>query len=140
VSDYHDWLRRPGYRREALTLGDRKKMMNQTDTDIGPQLRDAITQFLVPLQTMQPVNVAAFERLHALAVDLLHCYKDKEYVSKSLLHELHTSIKIITAETAHRAKERQVLEDMTAKLQMCFDLLLIGETPEKRNPGIPRIV
>jgi len=114
--------------------------MKKTDTEIGPQLREAITQFIVPLQTMQPVNVAAFERLYALAIDLLHCYKGKEYVSKSLLNELHTSVKIIVAETAHRAKERQVMEDMASKLQMCIDLLLIGETPEDRKPGVPRIM
>jgi hypothetical protein len=115
-------------------------MTLRTDKEIAPELREAFTRFFVPFQTMQGVDVAAFERLHALSVELMRSYKGKDLVSKSLLNELYSAPKIIRAESIHRKSDRQVLEQMADKLEMCFGLLLLDEIPEDRKPGVPRIV
>ncbi len=115
-------------------------MTFRTDSEIAPDLREAVTQFLVPLQTMQPTDVRAFERLHLLVVELMRSYKGSDRVSKSLLHELYSVPRVIFAELEHRPAERQILEQMAQKLEMCFGLLLLGEVPEDRKPGVPRII
>ena len=115
-------------------------MKHRTDSEIAPELREAAIQFLGPLQTMQPIDVRAFERLHSLAVELMHTYKGNDRVSKSLLHELHTLPLIISAELQHRPADRLALEQMAQKLEYCFSLLLLGEVPEDRKLGVPRIV
>ena len=115
-------------------------MTLRTDEEIAPELREAFTSFFVPLQTTRRVDVAAFERLHALSVELLHSYKGKDLVSKSLLNELYSAPRIIRAESVHRKTGREMLEQMADKLEMCFGLLLLDETPEDRKPGVPRII
>ena len=115
-------------------------MTHRTDSEIAPELREAVTQFLIPLQTMQPTDVRAFERLHTLVIELMRSYKGIDRVSKSLLNELYSVPRIISAEIEHRPTERLVLEEMAQKLEYCFGLLLLGEVPEDRKPGVPRIV
>jgi hypothetical protein len=113
-------------------------MTHRYDSEIAPELREAVTQFLVPLQTMHRVDVVAFNRLHDLVVELMHSYKGSDLVSKSLLHELYSVPRIIFGELEHRPTDRQVLEQMAQKLDYCFSLLLLGEVPEDRKPGVPR--
>jgi hypothetical protein len=113
-------------------------MNTRRDTEIAPELREAITRFVVPLQTTRSVDSAAFEHLQALTVELMHWYKGKDLVSKSLLNEIYTTSRIIQAESVHAKANREVLERMAAKLEMCFGLLLLNETPEDRKPGVPR--
>ena len=115
-------------------------MTLRTDKEIAPELREAITRFVVPLQRMQGVNASAFERVYALAVELMRSYKGKDLVSKSLLNELYTTSRVIRAESVHGKIDRQVLEQMADKLEMCFGLLLLNEAPEDRKPGVPRII
>jgi hypothetical protein len=115
-------------------------MTHRTDDEIAPELREAVTQFLTPLQTMQPTDVAAFKRLHTLVVELMRSCKGSDRVSKSLLHELYSVPRVISAEIAHRPTERHVLEEMSQDLEFCFDQLLLGEVPEDRKPGAPRIM
>jgi hypothetical protein len=115
-------------------------MTHRTDSEIAPELREAVTQFLVPLKTMQPVDVGAFDRIHGLVVELMHSYKGSDRVSKSLLHELFAVPRSISAELEHRSAERDTLEQMAQMLEYCFGLLLLDETPEDRKPGVPRIV
>ena len=115
-------------------------MKFRTDSEIAPDLREAVTQFLVPLRTMQPTDVRAFDCLHSLVVELMRSYKGSDRVSKSLLHELYSVPRVISAELEHRPAERQILEQMAQKLEVCFGLLLLGEVPEDRKPGVPRII
>jgi hypothetical protein len=113
---------------------------NRTDVEIGNELREVITRLIVPLQTRGPIDLVAFERLHSLTVELMRLYKGQDAVSKSLLREIKVAAKIIRAEAPYRAKEENVLEEMARKLEWNFDLLLLGEVPEDRRPGVPRII
>ena len=115
-------------------------MTARTDKDIAPELREAITRFVVPLQTMQGVDAEAFERLHVLSTELMRSYKGKDLVSKSLLNEIYITSRVIRAESVHAKTDRQILEQMADKLEMCFGLLLLNEVPEDRKPGVPRII
>jgi hypothetical protein len=115
-------------------------MTLRTDKEIAPELREAITRFVVPLQTMQGVDALAFERLYAISVELMRSYKGKDLVSKSLLNELYTTSRIIRAESVHGKTDLQIIAQMADKLEMCFGLLLLNEVPEDRRAGVPRIV
>jgi hypothetical protein len=113
---------------------------HSSEAEITTALREAFTSFFVPLQRMQPVDVAAFEKLHAHIVVLMRFYKGKELVSKSLLYEVRSASKILIGELEHRPAEKAILESMISRLEMSFDLLLLGEVPEDREPGVPRII
>lgn len=115
-------------------------MSTRTDTEIAPELRAAVTRFVVPLQTTRIVDSAAFERLHALTLELMRSYKGKDLVSKSLLNELYVTSRVIQAESAHAKTERGALEAMANKLETCVGLLLKNEVLEERQSGIPRII
>ena len=115
-------------------------MTLRTDTEIAPELREAINRFVVPLQTMQGVDASAFERLYALSVELMRSYKGKDLISKSLLNELYSASRVIRTESVHGKTDRKVLEQMADKLEMCFGLLLLNELPEARRPGVPRFI
>jgi hypothetical protein len=112
----------------------------RSEAEIATALREAFTSFFVPLQRMQPVDVAAFEKLHAQIVELMRFYKGKAHVSKSLLYEVRAASKILMGELQHRPAEKVILEEMLSRLEMSFDLLLLGEVPEDRKPGVPRII
>ena len=48
------------------------------DKKIAPELCVAFTRFLFPLQIMRGVDVATFEHIHVLSVELIHSYKGKD--------------------------------------------------------------
>ena len=104
-------------------------------------MREAITQFVVPLQRGTPASGSAFEQVHSLVVELMGYYKGNDRVSKSLLNDVYVVPRVLAAELEHAPPgERESLNQMIQKLEMCFGLLLLGEVPEDRRPGVPRII
>ena len=115
-------------------------MSFRTASEIAPELHEASMQFFVPLQTMQPVNRAAFERLHALVVELMRSYKGSDRVSKSLLNAVYSMSRIISAELEHRPAERETLEPMAQKLERCVEVrnaLVSARTSIGSPTGVP---
>lgn len=114
--------------------------MNMTIEEIGNKLKEAITNFLVPLQTVKIVKSEAFEILRQQAEALALSLKDVESVPKHLLNELYVTIQIIRNEAPYAKGEKALLEQMAAKLEMCFALILRNEVSTERKPGVPRIM
>jgi len=85
------------------------------------------------------ISAESFERLHAFGVELLNIYKGNDRVSKSLIYEFYATRGMIDAEIPYH-KDKQQLQEMSARLSMLFDLLLIGEVPADRIPGKPRVI
>jgi len=106
----------------------------------GSGIREAITTFLVPLQATKIIKKDAFEELVNAINALAQALKGHDFVSKSLLDEIYTTIRVLRNEAPHFHSETAVLENMADQLEMLFALILIGETPNDRTPGVPRII
>ncbi|GJM24871.1 MAG: hypothetical protein DHS20C16_12860 [Phycisphaerae bacterium] len=104
------------------------------------ELRQAITDFLVPLQTTRVVNKDAFARLFTHAQELMPILKEHELVPKSLLNELYRVPLVILAEAPYFKDESEQLDEMAHKIGVCFSRILKGEVPEDRIPGVPRLM
>jgi len=113
--------------------------MNDVES-LGEELREAISRFVVPLQTIRTVDQKAFDRIEHLARLLSRKLKGNDLVSKSLLKELYVTATIIRAEAPYIKSEAAGLEKMAGQIEMIFGLILRGESCDDRKPGVPRVI
>jgi hypothetical protein len=112
-----------------------------TDTEtIFERFKDELGGFLLKVQTTRVLDVEAFEQLNADSRKLAQELKDRPLVPKSVLNEMRVAIKILRAEAAYMREEQGVMLEMASKLEMTFDLILLGEDHFDRSPGVPRII
>lgn len=112
-------------------------------SEIAPILRryDAdMGRFLLRILTARVLDGGAFEKLDADSREIARRLKEQPLIPKSVLHEMRTAVKILRAESAYMPNEQQAMNDMADKLEMTFDLILLGEDHGDRTPGIPRIL
>jgi hypothetical protein len=104
-------------------------LLQRFDTDIG--------HFLLAIQTVRVVDVAAFQNIDGEAAELARLLKGQSLVPKSLLRVFRAAIKILRAEAPYVQGR---LVEMADRLETIFDLILIGECLEDRVAGVPRII
>ena len=104
------------------------------------RLRQSITDFVVPLQTTRVVKKSAFESLHASAKQIARELKGSTHVPRALLNELYGTMQILRAEAPYLRGETANIEAMANQIEMIFGLILQGEAPEDRRPGVPRVI
>lgn len=117
--------------------------MNDIDDIIstnGSRIREAVSNFLIPLQTTRVLKRDAFEELAASVKLLTQQLKGHDLVPKSLLNEIYGTVQVLRNEAPYFKGESPTLEDMANQLEMSLGLILIGESHEDRVPGVPRIV
>jgi len=102
--------------------------------------REAITNAIVPLQTVRTVKADEFARLEKCAAELVALLKGRDLVSKALLNEFFVSAQILRNEALHCGKERALVEGVAQKIEYYLGLILKDESPQQRVPGVPRIV
>jgi hypothetical protein len=107
---------------------------------IENQLRENIGKLLIELQTAKTINKLAFDSIVQLSNEIACALKSSELISKSLLNELRSLIKVLRAEAPFFQEKSVLLENMADQMDMIFDLILRGETHEDRQPGVPRII
>jgi hypothetical protein len=107
---------------------------------IPNEVREAISVFLVPLQTSRVLNKDAFLRLLKIVEALAQTLKDIESVSKSVLNELYVTIQVMRAEAPYVKGETPTIQEMAGKLEYYFALILRNETPSERVSGVPRVM
>ena len=113
--------------------------MNDIDT-ISRELPDRVSRLLIPLQTRKVIDQAAFEGLEQCARNLARKLKGSELLPRAVLKELKVTIGVLRAEAQHAGGEAATLVGMSNRLEMVFDLILRGESPDDRVPGVPRII
>ncbi|GAA5121239.1 hypothetical protein JIN84_00445 [Luteolibacter yonseiensis] len=106
----------------------------------GPRIRDAVSNFLIPLQTTRVVGREAFGELHSCVKELAKQLKGHDLVPKSLLNEIYGTMQTLRNEAPYFKGETSTLEDMANQLEMSLGLILIGESHEDRASGVPRII
>lgn len=116
-------------------------MAAMTDIEmIFEHLKEELGAFLLKIQTVRVVDVEAFERIDSDTRKLAQELKNQALVPKVMLNELRTATKILQAEAPHMRAEQGAMLDMAGKLEMTFDLILLGEDHRDRIPGVPRII
>ena len=101
--------------------------------------REAITNAIVPLQTVRTVKTDEFACLEKCAAELVALLKGRDLVSKSLLNEFFITAQILKNEAPHCGKDRGFIEGVAQKIEYYFGLILKDESPQQRTPGVPRI-
>jgi hypothetical protein len=113
-------------------MTDFEETRERFETDLG--------HFLLDIQTIRKVDRVAFQKIDRDAEGLARALKGQALVPKALLNDFRIAIKILHAEAPYIPGEQSELIRMANKLEMTFDLILIGESPEDRIPGVPRII
>ncbi|WP_322966414.1 hypothetical protein [Sphingomonas fuzhouensis] len=113
--------------------------MTEAET-IFEHLKDGLGAFLLKIQTVRVLDEAAFERIDADARRLAQELKNQALVPKAMLNEIRTATKMLQAEAPYMRAEQSMMLDMASKLEMTFDLILLGEDHNDRIPGVPRII
>ena len=108
--------------------------------DLADRFKTDIGQFVLRVQTIREVDAEAFLRIDCAAAELARLLVGHSLIPRSLLNELRTAIKVLRAEAPYIDGGRNELAKMADKLEMTFDLILIGESPGDRVPGVPRII
>jgi hypothetical protein len=104
------------------------------------QFQESLGKFLITIQTVRTVDVAAFREVHREASELARVLKAQPLLPKSLLNELRVATKILRAEAPYLEGARNDVEVMADELETTFVLILKGVGPEDRRIGVPRIV
>jgi hypothetical protein len=84
-------------------------------------------------------DLAAFEALYDYLCHKAEALRSEYVVSKQMLGCLRNASKAIRNQAPHVAAARENLH-LADKFEMLLDLIIIGETPRDRQPGVPRIV
>lgn len=113
--------------------------MNDIDI-ISREMPGLVSRLLIPLQTRKVVDRGAFEDLERCACNLARKLKGADLLPRAVLNELKVAIGVLRAEARHTGGEEPNLIGMSNRLEMVFDLILRGESPDDRVPGVPRII
>jgi len=114
-------------------------MNREEQVVLEKRFKENLGRFLVAVQTERVVSQVAFADINNDAVQIARVLKLYPDISKSLLNAWRTGIKVLRAEAPYVPEEAQAMTEMADKLEMTFDLVLMGESPEDRVPGVPRI-
>ena len=106
--------------------------------EIEEELKLKITQAVVPIQTKRPVDATLVRGLVTTAGELATTLKGRDMMPRTVLNELYVLIQILRAEAPHG--EADLLNGTADQLEHTFALILRGETPADRHPGVPRVV
>lgn len=113
--------------------------MNDLD-QAHESFKQKVGEFLLAVQTTKAIDPQAFQGVDAQARLLARLLKNSEFISKSLLNELHTAARILRAEAPFVKGQSATLVKMAEQLELTFDLILRGECHSDRIPGVPRVI
>jgi hypothetical protein len=105
---------------------------------VSAELKQAIFDVRMPLQSTKFLDISAFERLDRCATELAQLLKGSEQLPREIINELYKTAKAMENE-APFAKNRELVQQWSSKLYMTFDLILLGESHDDYKPGVPRV-
>lgn len=102
-------------------------------------LRNAISGFIVPVQTAKVINREKYEELVDSLMMISHELEGIDAISKSFISEIYFTIKIVRIEAEYfEEKDRSDLSCMADKLELIFDLILKDDTLRNRHSNKKR--
>ena len=97
-------------------------------------------KFLLQIQNNKSFDHDAMGRLEKIGRELAKLLKHQDMIPKVILREMRSAIKILRAEAPYMPSEQRVMLDLADRIEMTFDLILLGEDYEDRLPGVPRVI
>ncbi|AJA07301.1 hypothetical protein SKP52_01820 [Sphingopyxis fribergensis] len=91
------------------------------------------------LATADTFDGAAFEALYNHISDKTRDLREASVVSKQILRSLRQAAATIRSRSEHLASVHDKLP-VADRFEMLLDLIIIGEHPDDRKPGTPRII
>lgn len=110
-----------------------------TSRNFDPQLEALDQRATSRLLTAESFDLNAFTDLWEYLAQKAESIKQDYAISKQVLGSLRNAAKAIRTQAPYvpLARENMALAD---KFEMLLDLMIIGESPSDRVPGIPRII
>jgi hypothetical protein len=105
---------------------------------VSAELRKAIFEVRMPLQTTKELNISGFDRLQRSAAELARLLRGSQQLPREIVNELYLTAKAMENEAPY-AKDQALVAQWASDLYMTFDLILLGESHDDRQPGVPRV-
>lgn len=114
-------------------------MAAMTETmPIFEHYQEELSHFLSQIQTVHVLDHSVSERLESASQELARLIKDQPLIPKSVLWQMRAAMKILRAEAPYMPSKQRAMNDMADRLEMTFDLILLGEDHGDRRPDAPR--
>lgn len=115
------------------------KVCNMTPRDFDPQLDELDQRATLRLLAAETFDISAFTDLWDYLSQKAEVIKRDYVISKQVLGSLRNAANAIRNQAPYvpLARENMALAD---KFEMLMDLMIIGESPSDRIPGMPRII
>ncbi len=114
--------------------------MNAAVQRMLEELRHWVTEFIYPLQTTREINLKASDRMQECALALVRLLKHEELLPRSVLIEIRVVAGVLSNEAPYFGEHAATLEEIARNMEYFYQLILGGEVPEDRAPGVPRII
>ncbi|MHA6196399.1 hypothetical protein ACX3YG_18745 [Pseudomonas wadenswilerensis] len=105
---------------------------------VAAEMRSSGSELVVALQTNKEIKQQSFEHFDRASRELAQLLRGSEQLPRQIVNDLYIIAKTLENEAPHSIDSEQVLK-MAYALYMTFDLILLGESHEDRQPGVPRI-
>lgn len=104
------------------------------------QFDEKLCQFLLKVQTNQSFESDTIDELNTEMNALVMNAKNQQLLSRKLLWIFRAGAKVLNAEIPYAKTNANALSQLSSKLEASMDLILLGESPSDRMPGVPRII
>ncbi|WP_434577354.1 hypothetical protein J3P95_10810 [Pseudomonas sp. Z5-35] len=104
------------------------------------RLREWTGRLLLPIQAERQIDLLAAREVVLCAKKLARTLKGCELIPRSILNELHRTIRILRAEIPYLKNGVGDASQVADEIELVFDMILRGECFGDRVPGVPRII
>ena len=108
-------------------------------SDYDPELEELDRLATSRLLTSQSFDATAFAALREHLSRKAEAVKDEHVISKQVVGSLRNAASAIRNQAPYVLQARKNLA-LADEFEMLLDLMIIGESPGDRVPGVPRIV
>lgn len=113
--------------------------MNDLILDLE-RLKGWTGRLLLSIQAERQIDLLAVREVIFCAKELARALKGCELIPRSILGELHRTIRVLRAELPYQKKGVDDASQVADEIELVFDLILRGECFEDRVLGVPRII
>ncbi|MCL9998342.1 MAG: hypothetical protein NBV68_03085 [Erythrobacter sp.] len=110
-----------------------------TPSNFDPQLEELDRRATLRLLTAETFDAGAFAELWEYLSQKAEAIKRDYVISKQVLGSLRNASTAIRNQAPYVPLARENIE-LADRFEMLLDLMIIGDSPADRTPGVPRII
>jgi len=99
-----------------------------------------LSDFLFPVRMSKPADKQLFAKIEQQAADIARGLKGQSLLPRSVLNSIFIAVRVIQGQIPYQKEGQGELAEMANKLDWILFLILAGESPDDRVPGVPRII